>query len=44
MGYPISWTDGGSRRERLMALGNSVVPLIPEFLGKVVVDYYNNIQ
>jgi len=41
MGYPISWTDGGSRRERLMALGNSVVPLIPEFLGKVVVDHYS---
>jgi len=40
MGYPISWTDGGSRRERLMALGNSVVPLIPEFLGKAVVNHY----
>jgi len=39
MGYPISWTNGGSRRERLMALGNSVVPLIPEFLGKAVVDH-----
>jgi DNA (cytosine-5)-methyltransferase 1 len=33
MGYPISWTEGGSRMQRLMALGNSVVPLIPEFLG-----------
>ena len=44
MGYPISWTEGGSRKQRLMALGNSVVPLIPEFLGKVVVDYYNNMQ
>jgi DNA (cytosine-5)-methyltransferase 1 len=39
MGYPISWTDGGSRMQRLMALGNSVVPLIPEFLGKAVVDH-----
>ena len=40
MGYPISWTDGGSRMQRLMALGNSVVPLIPEFLGKAVVNHY----
>ena len=44
MGYPISWTDGGSRMQRLQSLGNAVVPLIPEFLGKVVVDHYNNIQ
>lgn len=41
MGYPVSWTDGGSRRERLMALGNSVVPLIPEFLGQAVVGHYS---
>ena len=41
MGYPISWTEGGSRRERLMALGNSVVPLIPEFLGKAIANHYN---
>ena len=38
MGYPISWTDGGSRTQRLMALGNSVVPLIPEFLGEVIIN------
>ena len=44
MGYPISWTDGGSRMQRLQSLGNAVIPLIPEFLGKVVVDHYNNIQ
>jgi len=41
MGYPISWTDGGSRTQRLQSLGNAVVPLIPEFLGKVVVDHYS---
>jgi DNA (cytosine-5)-methyltransferase 1 len=41
MGYPISWTDGGSRMQRLMALGNSVVPLIPEFLGKAIANHYN---
>ena len=39
MGYPSSWTEGGSRMQRLMALGNSVVPLIPEFLGQVVLDH-----
>jgi len=44
MGYPISWTDGGSRMQRLQSLGNAVVPLIPEFLGKAVVDHYTNIQ
>jgi DNA (cytosine-5)-methyltransferase 1 len=38
MGYPISWTDGGSRMQRLMALGNSVVPLIPEFLGEAIIN------
>lgn len=38
MGYPISWTDGGSRMQRLIALGNSVVPLIPEFLGKSIIN------
>ena len=41
MGYPISWTDGGSRMQRLQSLGNAVVPLIPEFLGKVVVNHYS---
>ena len=40
MGYPISWTCGGSRMQRLQSLGNAVVPLIPEFLGKAVVDHY----
>lgn len=39
MGYPISWTDGGSSMQRLQSLGNAVVPLIPEFLGKAVVDH-----
>jgi len=40
MGYPINWTEGGSRKQRLMALGNSVVPLIPEFLGEAVLGHY----
>lgn len=42
MGYPISWTEGGSRMQRLQSLGNAVVPLIPEFLGEAVVSRYNN--
>jgi site-specific DNA-cytosine methylase len=41
MGYPISWTDGGSRMQRLQSLGNAVVPLIPEFLGEAVVGHYS---
>ena len=41
MGYPISWTDGGSRMQRLQSLGNAVVPLIPEFLGKAIANHYN---
>ena len=44
MGYPISWTEGGSRMQRLQSLGNAVVPLIPEFLGKVVVGHYESPQ
>lgn len=44
MGYPISWTDGGNRKERLVSLGNSVVPLIPEFLGRSITHHYNNIN
>lgn len=43
MGYPINWTEGGSRKQRLMALGNSVVPLIPEFLGQSIIHHHNNI-
>lgn len=38
MGYPISWTDGGSRMQRLQSLGNAVVPLIPEFLGRSIIN------
>ena len=41
MGYPIGWTDGGSRMQRLIALGNSVVPLIPEFLGNCIINREN---
>ena len=36
MGFPTGWTKNISRKQRLIALGNSVVPLIPEFLGQAV--------
>ena len=36
MGFPTGWTENISRKQRLIALGNSVVPLIPEFLGQAV--------
>ena len=38
MGFPQGWTEGGSRRQRLQSLGNAVVPLIPEFLGEVILN------
>ena len=40
MGFPSSWTESGSRRQRLMALGNAVVPLIPEFLGEAIINSF----
>jgi DNA (cytosine-5)-methyltransferase 1 len=42
MGFPSSWTESGSRRQRLMALGNAVVPLIPEFLGEAIINSFGN--
>jgi site-specific DNA-cytosine methylase len=42
MGFPSSWTESGSRRQRLMALGNAVVPLIPEFLGEAIISSFGN--
>jgi DNA (cytosine-5)-methyltransferase 1 len=38
MGFPHGWTEGGSRMQRLQSLGNAVVPLIPEFLGEVILN------
>jgi len=38
MGFPKGWTEGGSRKKRLMSLGNAVVPMIPEFLGKCIIN------
>jgi DNA (cytosine-5)-methyltransferase 1 len=37
MGFPQGWTEDGSRRHRLMALGNAVVPVIPEYLGGEII-------
>jgi len=42
MGFPSSWTESGSRRQRLMALGNAVVPLIPEFLGDAIINSFGD--
>ena len=42
MGFPSSWTESGSRRQHLMALGNAVVPLIPEFLGEAIINSFGN--
>ena len=42
MGFPSSWTEDGSRRQRLMALGNAVVPLIPEFLGAAIMNQHSS--
>ena len=38
MGFPHGWTEGGSRMQRLQSLGNAVVPLIPQFLGEVILN------
>jgi DNA (cytosine-5)-methyltransferase 1 len=38
MGFPQGWTEGISRKQRLRSLGNAVVPLIPEFLGEVILN------
>lgn len=41
MGFPSEWTKSGNSKQRLSALGNSVVPLIPEFLGKSIINHSN---
>ena len=33
MGFPIGWTKGLTRKQRLVALGNALVPIIPEMIG-----------
>ena len=37
MGYPVGWTKQGTFKERLQGLGNSVVPVIPEYLGGEII-------
>ena len=39
MGFPIGWTEGGSRKERLCSLGNAVVPIIPEMIASGINEY-----
>ncbi len=36
MGFPIGWTEGGTRRNRLKSLGNAVVPVIPELIANSI--------
>lgn len=38
MGFPIGWTEGGTRKQRLVALGNAVVPQIPELIGVGIIN------
>jgi len=40
MGFPEGWTAGGSRKQRLVALGNAVVPQIPELIGNGIIEHY----
>jgi DNA-cytosine methyltransferase len=42
MGFPEGWSEGGSRKQRLVALGNAVVPQIPELTGVGVMEHYRN--
>jgi site-specific DNA-cytosine methylase len=39
MGFPTGWTSGGSRKKRLVALGNAVVPFIPELIGNAIIKW-----
>ena len=36
MGFPFGWTEGGTYKQRLMGLGNAVVPQIPEIIGRAI--------
>lgn len=42
MGYPLGWTKQGTLKERLQGLGNSVVPVIPEYLGGEIINNEQN--
>lgn len=39
MGFPVGWTEGGTRKERLCSLGNAVVPIIPEMIAHSINEY-----
>ncbi len=36
MGYSCGWTEGISRNQRIKALGNSLVPVIPEMIANCI--------
>ncbi len=42
MGFPVGWTQGGTRKERLRSLGNAVVPLIPEMIATSINEFERN--
>lgn len=39
MGFPVGWTGGCTRKERLCSLGNAVVPIIPEMIAHSINEY-----
>jgi len=42
MGFPVGWTEGLTRKQRLIALGNALVPIIPEMIGVCIQNYENS--
>ena len=39
MGFPIGWTEGLTRKQRLVGLGNALVPIIPEMIATCINEY-----
>ena len=41
MGFPTDWTESiPSRAKRIQALGNAVVPQIPELIGGAIIEFF----
>ena len=41
MGFPIGWTEGLTRKQRLVGLGNALVPIIPEMIATCINEHKN---
>lgn len=41
MGFPIGWTEGLKRKQRLVGLGNALVPIIPEMIATCINEHKN---